>query len=107
MSSPTQRSKKLMEDDGYIVGIVEKFNFHAKVRQDLYGIFDLLGIGKGTLAVQTTTADHMAERRTKMRNSTALQVALDAGWKVELHGWHKVKNRWQCKREVITNGCCS
>jgi hypothetical protein len=84
-----------------MVGIVEKFNFHARIRQDLYGIFDLLGIGCGTVAVQTTTASNLAARRTKMLESPALQVAKDAGWKVEVHGWHKVGRRWQCKRERL------
>jgi hypothetical protein len=52
MSSPTQRSLRHMRDLGYLVAVVEHWNPHARIRQDLFGWIDLLAIRDGeTLAV--------------------------------------------------------
>jgi hypothetical protein len=104
MSSPTQRSKKLMESEGYTVAIVEHWNSFAKIRQDLFGFLDLLCVsdGKGVVGVQTTTASHMSERRKKIREHINYLAVEGAGIRVELHGWHKVGRYWECKREVLS-----
>ena len=39
-SSPTQRSLKLLRDEGYTAQVVERWNPHARVRQDLFGVID-------------------------------------------------------------------
>lgn len=104
MSTPTQLSKKLMESEGYLVGIVEKWNPHAKVRQDLWGFLDLLCVadGKGVVGVQTTSASNMAARRNKIRAHTNYAAVEGAGIRIELHGWRKVGRHWEVKREVIS-----
>lgn len=79
--------------------MVEKWNPHAKVRQDLFGIIDVLAVGKDVIAVQTTSYGNMSARITKIKESEALPVLKSAGWKVLVQGWHKVKNRWMV-REV-------
>lgn len=109
MSSPTQRSKKLMEEAGYLVEIVERWNPWAHIRQDLYGIVDLLGVGPaGTLAVQTTTAAHVAERREKILASKAIPYLVAAGWTVRIHGWRKPSKRFRRWRvsevDILVNG---
>lgn len=103
MSSPTQRSKALMEREGYTVAIVERWNAFAKIRQDLFGFLDLLCVadGKGVVGVQTTSASNMAARRAKIREHVHYAAVEGAGIRVELHGWKKVRNRWECKREVL------
>ena len=93
--SPLQRSKKLLEEQGYLVAIVERWNPWAKVRQDLFGIIDLLAIKYGkTLAVQVTTLGHRSEHETKMLSSPYINRLLDV-WKVELHSWRKLKDGWK------------
>jgi hypothetical protein len=99
--SPTQRSKKLMEGEGYTVAIVEHWNSFARIRQDLFGFLDLLCVGGKVVGVQTTTAGNMAARRKKIREHMNYLAVEGAGIKVELHGWHKVGGRWECKREVL------
>ena len=44
--SPTQRTLKRLRDSGDypLVTIVERWNAFAKIRQDLFGIIDLLAI---------------------------------------------------------------
>lgn len=100
MSSPTQRSKKLMEDDGYLVAIVERWNPYARIRQDLFGLFDLLGVGGplGTLAVQTTSASNIAARVRKISDDDGMVFCRRANWAIHVHGWRKNKaGRWECR----------
>lgn len=100
MSSPTQRSLKRLRDDGYLAAVVEHWNPYAKIRQDLFGIFDLVGIHSmypGVLGVQTTSYTNISARKKKLLESEALQIWLEAGNDVEIHGWHKKGNRWECK----------
>lgn len=104
--SPTQRSLKKMRDEGWTCAITERWNPHVKIRQDLFGFIDILCFkDEITLAVQTTSGDHVAERIDKIR---ALPVARD--WsgtifrQIRVHGWRKVGPRgkrkvWEC-REV-------
>lgn len=98
--SPTQRSLKHLRDQGYRVAITERWNPFAKIRQDLFGFIDLLAIRDGeTLAVQTTSAGNMAARVKKIAESEAVGDVRKAGWRVVVHGWRKVGNRYQL-REV-------
>ena len=100
--SPLQRSKKLMESLGATVAIVEKWNQFARIRQDLFGIIDLLGVNNDvTWAVQVTTLGHMKDHRDKMQASPMLAKLKEAGWLVELHGWRKLRTGWACKREIL------
>jgi hypothetical protein len=97
MSSPTQRSKKLLEDRGYLVAIVEKWNPHAMVRQDLFGMFDLLCVHKESgevVSVQTTAASGVSARVKKIADHPNLPIVRKANWKLVVHGWRKSGNRW-------------
>ena len=100
MSSPTQRSLALLRGRGYTVAVTEHWNAFARVRQDLYGFVDVLAVGHGhTVAVQTTSYSNVAARVAKIRNSAVAPTLRAAGWRVSVHGWRKVKGRWQV-REV-------
>lgn len=95
-TSPLQRSKKALEEDGYTVAIVEKWNPWAKVRQDLFGIIDLLCVKKGkTLGVQVTTLSHKQDHIDKMVAHPNLKKLLGAGWNIQLHSWRKLKDGWE------------
>jgi hypothetical protein len=97
-TSPTQLSLKNLKDRGYRAAVVEKWNPHARIRQDLYGFIDLLGVGGNeTIAVQSTSYSHVSERVTKIAEAEALPDVRKAGWKIEVHGWRKVKNRWEVR----------
>jgi hypothetical protein len=99
--SPTARSKKLMESEGYTVDIVEHWNAFARKRYDLFGFLDLLCVRDKVVGVQTTSASNMSARRKKIREHINYLAVEGAGIKIELHGWHKVGNRWQCNREIL------
>ncbi|HOY71474.1 MAG TPA: hypothetical protein PKV03_13090 [Methylotenera sp.] len=95
-TSPTQRSLKYLREQGYTVAITEKWNPHARVRQDLFGFIDMLGIKDGqTLAVQTTSSSSFSERKKKIEAHENLPLVLAAGWQVSVHGWRKnSKGKW-------------
>ena len=85
---------------GYRAAVVEHWNPHAHIRQDLFGIIDVLAVGKGeTVAVQCTSYSNVASRVNKIADSEAIGDIRDAGWKVLVHGWRKPKHRWEV-REV-------
>jgi hypothetical protein len=42
--TPTQRSMAYLKKEGYRVAVVERWNPHARIRQDLFGVIDLLAI---------------------------------------------------------------
>src|SRR5689334_12750215 len=96
--SPTQRSLAFLRGRGYMVAIVEKWNPHAKIRQDMWGLLDLVAIRKGeTLGVQTTTLSNVAARVGKISDSEAAPLIRAAGWRIEVHGWRKLKSGWEPK----------
>lgn len=100
MSSPTQRSLKLMRERGYTCAIVEHWNPFAHIRQDLYGVIDILCIKEGeTVAVQACNYSDVSKRVQKIADSPNTAIIRSANWKILIHGWHKVKNRYQV-REV-------
>lgn len=99
MSTPTQMSKKALEDEGYLVATVERWNAFARVRQDLFGFVDLLAIKDGeTLAVQTTSRVNISARAKKIADHENTPMVRRAGWKIHIHGWDKGANgRWRVK----------
>lgn len=102
--STIQRSKKLMEKEGYTVDIVEHWQSFARKRKDLYGFLDLLCVadGKGVIGVQTTTRGCMSARRKKIKEHVNYLAVQGAGIRIEIHGWFKFANRWLVKREVMS-----
>lgn len=97
--SPTQRSLKLMRDQGYRAEVTEKWNQWAKIRQDLFGFVDILAVGAGlTIGVQTTSYSNMSARVKKIKALDVYTTLLASGWKIVVHGWKKNKsNRWEVK----------
>lgn len=105
--SPTQRSLKALRDAGYDAAVVEKWNPHARIRQDLFNVFDLVAITPvGILAVQVTSGSHVAERVAKIMATPAAKRWLRAGGMIEVHGWRKAgargkRKKWECRTVVI------
>jgi|TARA_R110002126_G_scaffold98870_1_gene229911 hypothetical protein len=96
--SPTQRTlKRLREKEEYpLVTIVERWNAFAKIRQDLFGIIDILAIDtKGnTVGLQVTSYSNISARVKKMENSDAISHLRDANWQLIVEGWHKKDGKW-------------
>lgn len=102
--SPTARSLAHLRAAGKLVNVVERWNPYARRRQDLFGCIDILALdaAPGVLGIQTTTADNLAARWTKVHTECLLAAThwLRAGNRLELHGWAKRGPRG--KRKVWT-----
>lgn len=88
--SPTQRSLAALRKAGWLCAIVEHWNPHVGIRQDLFGVADILAVktGERPLLVQTTSAPNVAARVTKIRASPHLATLL-AVFQVRVEGWAK------------------
>lgn len=92
MSSPTQRTLKYLRDQGYRAAVVEHWNPFAHVRQDLFGIIDVVAIGKGiTIGVQCTSYGNGSARVKKIAEAEATPWLREANWQLEVHEWTKGK----------------
>lgn len=97
--SPTQLSLRELRKTCSAVQVVEKWNPHAKIRQDLFGIVDILALcGSETIAVQSTSWANVSSRANKIAESDHIGAVRDAGWRILIHGWRKGKNgRYELK----------
>ncbi len=102
--TPTQRSMAHLRKQGYLVAVTERWNPHARIRQDLFGIVDLIGLRDGeTIAVQTTSGSNVSARVRKIAESDATPVLREAGWRIVVHGWRQdSKGRYQLREVDIS-----
>ena len=111
--SPTQRTLKALRARGLKSAVVEKWNSFAKIRQDLFGIIDILSLcpETGVIGVQSTGQDFSGHRRKLMEEKA--QECIDwlsvPGTSLELYGWRKLKvkhggkaMRWKARIARIT-----
>ena len=104
-ASPTRRSMDYLRARGWLPGKVEHWNPHVGqpgpdgkpqgIRQDLWGVIDIvaLKVGEPVVFVQTTTASNVAARVEKICASKHFAVIARTG-RIEVHGWKKVGARW-------------
>jgi hypothetical protein len=99
--TPTQLSLRHLRDQGWeLVEVVERWNPHARIRQDMFGLLDIVAVDGATLGVQTTSASNVSARVRKLRDADATGVLLRSGWDLVVHGWAKKGGRWVLQREV-------
>lgn len=89
--SPTQRTLAHLRKNGWLCGIVEKWNPHARIRQDLFGFADVVGVlGNCVTLIQTTSGSNMSARITKIRDNPNSKVWLaSCNRSIFVHGWAK------------------
>ncbi len=100
LASPTQRTLKRLREEGYLTEVVERWNPHANIRQDLFGWIDIIAIRPGEiLAVQATSYSNHSARVTKLKQERREQVEewLDAGGLAEV--WS-----WKSKQRILKDG---
>ncbi|MAH44728.1 hypothetical protein CMI37_02815 [Candidatus Pacearchaeota archaeon] len=112
MSSPTQRSLKLMRSEGYVAAVVERYIAAIRKRQDLYGFIDLVAMHpsrKGLVGIQSTTGANLSSRYKKaLALGSMFDMWITCGNTVEFHGWTKKPQKpgskrmiWKCRRLYI------
>ena len=98
--SPVQRTLRALRDQGRVCAIVERFNPYAGphgIRQDLFGIIDILALDpeRGVVGIQACGLDFAAHER-KILDERAQEThdwLSTPGTALELWGWRKVKLR--------------
>lgn len=99
--TPTQLSLRHLREQGYTAEVVERWNPHAQVRQDLFGFVDVLAVrGPETLAVQTTSLPNVPSRVKKIGLCQHVAAVREAGWTIRVHGWVKKRGQWELARDV-------
>ena len=92
--TPTQRTLaylRAMPD--MIAEVTERWNPHAKIRQDLFGVIDIVASSPTIpiLAVQCTSDSNFSSRLRKVRDSEKAQALIRNGWAFWIVGWKKGK----------------
>lgn len=99
--SPTARTLQYFREQGCIAAVVEKWNPHAKIRQDLFGCIDLLVIqGRKLIAIQATSGTNHNARMTKCIGNDKLCAYLYTGNLFEIFSWSKKGPRGKAKHWV-------
>lgn len=93
--TPTQRTIRALKSQGCPCAIVEKWNAHARIRQDMFGIIDIIALdpARGVVGVQCTGNDFSGHFRkiTEEKAKESLQWLETPGTVLELWAWRKVK----------------
>src|SRR3974390_1777944 len=115
-----QRSKAWLEEKGWHVAIVEHWNQWARIRQDLYGLMDLVAIRHDLKGVWGINAcddnggaiqahvrkylDGWTDEKTGKRYepNPHLSVWLCGGNRFSIMGWGKRNAEWRGSRKVWT-----
>jgi len=102
--SPAARTLQALRQAGYTADVVERWLPQASKRRDYLGCIDLIACrpGEPILAIQATTASHVAARITKARSLPGLHVWLATGHALfEVWGWQKRDGRWHVRRVAL------
>ena len=106
-TSPTQRALAECKRLGWKPAIVEKWNPHARIRQDMYGFADLVVMddSAGLLALQVTSNQNVPARVEKLSGVAAVVEWLKRGLRCEVWGYRKLlvkrggkATRWTLRR---------
>jgi hypothetical protein len=107
--TPTQRTLARLRAEGWVAVGVERWNPHARIRQDLFGCIDVLAVSEtgGILGVQACAAASHAARRAKAIAEPSLLAWLRAGGRFQVMSWRKAGARgkrklWAARVEEIT-----
>lgn len=114
--SPTERTRAELKKLGFTSGIVERWNPHAHVRQDLFGCIDLVAMREdcGIIGIQATSGDNHSHRKAKAVTEPRLKTWLLCGGRFEIWSWSKKGARgkrklWELRREELfahdVSGC--
>ncbi len=105
-TSPTQRTLAFLRKTGHVCAITEHWNSFVKRRFDLFGFIDIVALHPdydGLIAVQTTSGDNHAARRTKILSLPAARMWLERGaGMIYVISWRKsADGKWTHRTERI------
>ena len=92
----TSRTLRYLRKQDYKCGIVERYNQYTKQRYDLFNIFDIIAYrvhDKEILGVQSCAGSGFNEHDKKILANENTKGWLDAGGKIMLIAWRKLKTK--------------
>lgn len=109
MSTTTARSEKVLRENGFLSGLVERHIPHAFVTKDFLGFADVIAFypGKSQVwAINSTTNKHLSDHITKYGEAEVkhnIDAWIASGHIFEIHCWAKTGARgkrklWTLKR---------
>jgi len=120
-TSPTQRTLAECRRRGWTAQVVEKWNSHARVRQDLFGCIDVLALdtkpqfefrgepvylGQGIIGIQACAGSSHAARLAKIKAEPRMAEWRRAGGVLLLWSWSKRGGKgkrkvWTLREEAV------
>lgn len=106
-----QFSRKFLEDQGYEVGLVERFNWITKRRNDLFGCIDMIAIRSGfsVLGIQNCAFARLQDHVRKCTVEPRIKTWILTGSRFLILAWDKRKLvrggkalKWHCTEKEIT-----
>ena len=98
------KAREHYERLGYYIEKVEHWNSFGRVRQDLFGFADLIGLHpdpeERPILVQVTSKSNMLARKNKILASPVYLLAAKS-FDIYVQGWYKIGNRWEHKEIVV------
>ena len=90
-----QRTMERCRKLGWHVSMVEKWNQHAHIRQDLFGGIDILAMvgKKWLLGIQVTDLGGMGDHVEKLNGLDTMKAWVGLGLRLEVWGWRKIFKR--------------
>ncbi len=107
--SPTARTLQFLRSTGITCQVVEKWNPHARVRQDLFGAIDIIAlINKSIVGIQATSASNHSARARKASDEPRVWEWIACGGQFVVWSWGKKggvgkRKEWQMR---VTNMLC-
>lgn len=120
-TSPTQRALAECRKRGWTAQVVEKWNPHARIRQDLFGCIDVVALhtkplamvlgetlwANGIIGIQACAGSSHSARLAKIKAEPRMTEWLKAGGKLLLWSWSKrgargEAKRWTLREEAVT-----
>jgi hypothetical protein len=112
-TSPTARTLAECRKRGFTAQVVERFNPHAKVRVDLFGVIDVVAMGNGTIVgIQACSGTDHARRRAKILAEPRAKQWVECGGHLELWSWSQrgaagKRKLWTLRVETYASMQCS
>lgn len=105
--SPTARALAECRKRGWKAQVVERWNQYAKVRQDLFGVIDIVALTPtGILGIQATSGSNHASRVTKIAEEPNAEAWKRAGgqlvvWSFTQKGAAGERKLWTLREEIV------
>lgn len=112
--SPTARALQECKKRGYEAQVVERWNWHAKKRVDLFGCIDIVAIALGgsltpdsIIGIQVTSGTNHAARIAKIKAEPRMAAWAKAGglvwvWSWALRGGRGKRKTYQLRETEVT-----